>query len=149
MPTPNVKNKRHVAHLEQVRRQTQAITIGSSIIIVLVVLIVIYGFFIDPLIKQARPVANVNGDTVSVSRFQVQVKIQRLQLINQYQQYLQYAQMFGITDLAESLYGEVAGGTPPDELSGEDDESEGEDAMTEATVPATSKRKGAMASSRS
>ena len=54
-----------------------------------------------------------------------------------------------LTDLAESLYGEVAGGTPPDELSGEDDESEGEDAMTEATVPATSKRKGAMASSRS
>ncbi len=100
MPTHNIKNKRHVAHLEQVRRQTQAIQIGSIIIIALVLLVVAYGFLIDPLIKQARPVANVNGTTISVAKFQVQAKIQRLQLINQYQQYLQYAQMFGITDLA-------------------------------------------------
>lgn len=100
MPTPSVKNKRHVAHLEQVRRQTEAIKIGSIIIIVIVVAILAYGFFIDPMIKAARPVANVNGDTVSVAKFQAQAKIQRLQLINQYQQYLQYAQMFGITDLA-------------------------------------------------
>jgi peptidyl-prolyl cis-trans isomerase D len=100
MPTPSVKNQRHVAHLEQVRRQTKAIQIGSIVIIVLVALIVIYGFVIAPLIKQMSPVANVNGDNVSVARFQIEVKIQRLQLINQYQQYLQYAQMFGITDLA-------------------------------------------------
>ncbi len=100
MPTPNVKNKRHVAHLEQVRRQTQAIKIGSIVVIAIVAALLIYGMFIDPIVKQNRPVASVNGETVTLAKFQVQAKIQRLQLVNQYNQYLQYAQMFGITDLA-------------------------------------------------
>ena len=100
MPTPNVKNKRHVAHLEQVRRQTQAIKIGSIVVIAIVAAILIYGMFIDPIVKQNRAVASVNGETVTLAKFQVQAKIQRLQLVNQYNQYVQYAQMFGITDLA-------------------------------------------------
>lgn len=100
MPTPNIKNKRHVAHLEQVRRQNQAVKIGSIIVIVVVLAVVAYGIFIDPIVKQSRPVASVNGETISVGRFQAQAKFQRMQLVGQYNQYLQYAQMFGITDLA-------------------------------------------------
>jgi len=100
MPTPNVKNKRHVAHLEQVRRQTQAIKIGSIVVIAVVALVLIYGMLIDPIVKQNRAVASVNGENITLAKFQLQAKIQRLQLVNQYNQYLQYAQMFGITDLA-------------------------------------------------
>lgn len=100
MPTPNIKNKRHVAHLEQVRRQTQAIKIGSIVVIAIVAAVLIYGMFIDPIVKQNRAVASVNGEAVTLAKFQVQAKIQRLQLVNQYNQYVQYAQMFGITDLA-------------------------------------------------
>ena len=98
--TPNVKNKKHVAHLEQVRRQNQVIKIGAIVIIVVVLALVSYGFFLDPIIKRSRPVAIVNGDNITVGRFQVEGKIERLQLVNQYSQYLQYAQMFGITDLS-------------------------------------------------
>ena len=98
MPKTNIKNKRHVAHLEQVARQTRAIKIGAVIIIALVLGLVIYGAIIDPAIKPHRPVASVNGVWVTVGDFQTQAKIQRLQLISQYNQYLQYAQMFGISD---------------------------------------------------
>lgn len=100
MPTTNSKNKKHVAHLEQVRRQNQGITIASIVIIAIVVALVAYGFFLDPIIKQARPVATVNGENVNVSQYVMHAKIIRLQLVNQYGQYMQYAQMFGITDLA-------------------------------------------------
>jgi parvulin-like peptidyl-prolyl isomerase len=100
MPKTNIKNKRHVAHLEQVARQTRAIKIGSIIIIALVLAVVIYGAIIDPAIQPYRPVASVNGVWVRVADFQAEGKIQRLQLVNQYNQYLQYAQMFGIADPA-------------------------------------------------
>ena len=99
MPKTNIKNKKHVAHLEQVRRQTQAVKIASITIIALVVGLVLYGLVIDPIIQPYRPVANVNGEWVTIGKFQVQAKMQRFQLVNQYNQYMQYAQMFGITDL--------------------------------------------------
>jgi parvulin-like peptidyl-prolyl isomerase len=98
MPKANIKNKRHVAHLEQVRRQTQAIKIGAIIVITLVIGVVLYGIVIEPALKPYRPVASVNGASVTVGKFQAQGKIQRLQLLNQYNQILQYAQMFGIAD---------------------------------------------------
>lgn len=95
----NPKNKKHVAHLEMVHRQETAIKIVSAIIIAIVVLIVLYGVVLDPLIKPYRPVANVNNEWVTVGKFQGQAKIQRLQLVNQYGQYLQYAQMFGVQNI--------------------------------------------------
>jgi hypothetical protein len=100
MPKTNIKNKRHVAHLEQVARQDRAIKIGAAITIALVLGLAIYAIVIDPAIKPHRPVASVNGVWITVEQFQAEGKIQRLQLLSQYNQYLQYAQMFGVTDLA-------------------------------------------------
>lgn len=54
-----------------------------------------------------------------------------------------------LTDLAEALYGEVAGGTSADMASVEDDEMDDTDASAAVPVPASTKRKGAMASGRS
>ncbi len=98
MPNTNIKTKRHVAHLEQVHRQERMIKIISSIIIVIVLGLVLYGFVIDPAIKPYRAVASVNGDTINVGKFQAEAKIQRMQLVRNYMQYVQYAQMFGIQD---------------------------------------------------
>ena len=95
----NTKNKRHVAHLEQVRRQTQAIKVASIIVIALVVGLVSYGLFIDPIIQLYRPVVNVNGEWITAGKFRAQATVQRILLINQYNQYLQYGQMFGIADV--------------------------------------------------
>lgn len=98
MPKNTNISKKHVAHLEQVRRQTQAIKITAIAVIVVVVGLVGYGILINSVLLPYRPVAVVNGEWVTVQEFQTQDKIQRLQLISQMEQYLQYAQMFGVSD---------------------------------------------------
>ena len=98
MPNQKHVNKKHLAHLEVVRRQDRAIRISALIIILLVVGIVAYGVLTNTVLMPYRLVASVNGDTITAGEFQTQVKIQRIQTINQYMQYMQYAQMFGIQD---------------------------------------------------
>lgn len=96
MPQPT--NKKHLAHLEVVRRQDRAIRIGAIAIALVVVALVAYGILSNTVFLGMRTVARVNGTTISMHDFQVQAKMQRVQLINQYGQYLQFAQYFGIQD---------------------------------------------------
>ncbi|HEY3313517.1 MAG TPA: peptidylprolyl isomerase [Anaerolineales bacterium] len=98
MPTQKHINKKHLAHLEVVRRQDRIIRISALVIILLVVGVVGYGLLANTVLLPYREVANVNGDKITVGEFQAQVKIQRIQAINRYIQYMQYAQMFGIQD---------------------------------------------------
>jgi peptidyl-prolyl cis-trans isomerase D len=98
MPNQKHINKKHLAHLEVVRRQDRIIRISALVIILLVVGVVAYGFLSNTVLMQYRTVAEVNGDKIQAGEFQTQVKIQRIQAINRYMQYLQYAQMFGIQD---------------------------------------------------
>ncbi len=49
-----------------------------------------------PYLKAQQPVVTVNGKSVSLREFQVQVRVARQQYIDQYMQYYQFAQMFGI-----------------------------------------------------
>ncbi len=98
MPNQKHINKKHLAHLEVVRRQDRIIRISAIVIIVLVVGIVGYGILSNSVLLPYRTVASVNGDTISVGEFQTQVKISRIQSINRYMQYIQYAQMFGVQD---------------------------------------------------
>lgn len=95
---PNIRhtNKKHLAHLEIVRRQDKAIRIGAIVIILLVIGIVVYGILSNTVLLPLRSVASVNGEKISAGEFQSQVKVQRIQSINRYMQYLQYAQMLGI-----------------------------------------------------
>lgn len=98
MPNQKIVNKKHLAHLQVIRRQDQIIRISALVIIVLVVAIVGYGILANSVLLPYREVANVNGDKILAGEFQTQVKIQRIQAINRYTQYLQYAQMFGVQD---------------------------------------------------
>jgi len=98
MPNQKHFNKKHLAHLEVVRRQDRIIRISALIIILLVVGIVGYGILSSTVLLPLRQVASVNGDKITVKEFQTNVKIQRIQAINRYMQYMQYAQMFGVQD---------------------------------------------------
>jgi parvulin-like peptidyl-prolyl isomerase len=100
MPNQKHINKKHLAHLEVVRRQDRIIRISAIAIIVLVVGIVAYGVLTNSVLLPYRNVATVNGDNITVAEFQTQVKISRIQSINRYMQYMQYAQMFGVQDPA-------------------------------------------------
>ena len=98
MPNEKHINKKHLAHLEVVRRQDRIIRISAIIIIVLVVGIVGYGILANSVLLPYRTVASVNGEKISAGEFQTQAKLQRIQAINRYSQYMQYAQMFGVQD---------------------------------------------------
>ncbi len=98
MPNPTNLSKKHLAHLAVVKRQERIITISTILIVALVIGIVGYGVLINTVLMPYRDVATVNGDQITVKEFQSMVKIARFNAINSYSQYLQYAQMFGVTD---------------------------------------------------
>ncbi len=98
MPNEKHINKKHLAHLEVVRRQERILRISAAVIILLVVGIVGFGILNNTVLMPYRSVASVNGENITAREFQQQVKLQRVQTINQYIQYLQFAQMFGVQD---------------------------------------------------
>lgn len=98
MPNEKHTNKKHLAHLEVVRRQDRIIRISALVIILIVVAIVAYGILTSTVLLPYQTVVSVNGEKINVEQFQAQVKLERIQTINQYAQYLQFAQMLGIQD---------------------------------------------------
>jgi parvulin-like peptidyl-prolyl isomerase len=108
MPNEKHVNKKHLAHLEVIRRQDRIIRIVFIAIIVLVIGIVGYGILNNTVLLLYRSVATVNGEKITVREFQQEVKLRRIQTINQYSQYLQYAQMFGVQDpMNDSNFGPI------------------------------------------
>jgi len=81
-----------------VKRQERAILISAIVIAVVVIVIVAYGILGDTVLMPYRTVATVNGDKINAGDFQKQVKMQRLQLVSQFNRYYQFAQMFGVAD---------------------------------------------------
>ena len=111
-----ISNKKHVAHAEVVRRQSLAIQYAALAIIVVVVGLLAYGFLSTSVLLPYRTVASVNGDKINLREFQGRVRLQRIQLINNFTQYYQFAQMFGAQDpfsdpnfggLLQQIYGQL------------------------------------------
>jgi peptidyl-prolyl cis-trans isomerase D len=94
--SPKILTKKHLARQDRERRQTRMI-IGISIgIIAIVVLGIVFGLLYGTLFLNYRPAVTVNGESRSLHDFQVRVRVNRQQLISQYMQYTQLAQMFGM-----------------------------------------------------
>lgn len=108
MPNEKHINKKHLAHLEVVRRQDRIIRISAITIIVLVIGIVAFGILNGTVFLPYRSVATVNGENITAREFQQQVKLERVQTINTYIQYMQYAQMMGVQDpLNDTNFGPI------------------------------------------
>lgn len=106
--TPPKNSKKHTAHLQVIRRQERAIWITAIVVAVIVIGLVAYGILSDTVFLPYRAVAKVNGDSIKAGDFQKQVKLQRLQLVNQFSQYYQFAQMFGASDpLSDPNFGQT------------------------------------------
>ncbi len=95
-PNPKTASKKHIARLERERRQTRIIKIVAILIVAAVVLILGYGYLDINVLQKLQPVAEVNGEKITTKEFQARVQLQRNQLVNQYVQYQQYQQMFGM-----------------------------------------------------
>jgi peptidyl-prolyl cis-trans isomerase D len=97
-----IASKKHLARLERERRQTQLISSIAVAIVVVIVALIGYGILNETVLKARRAVITVNGDSVSLHEFQVRVKLARKQFVDQYMQYYQFAQMFGIDPTTDS-----------------------------------------------
>ncbi len=95
-----VISKKHLARLERERRQARAIVIGAIVVLVAVIGMVVYAVLDKAYFQVRRPIARVNGEKILVGEFQTRARIRKLELINYYIQYYQFALMFGITDPA-------------------------------------------------
>lgn len=93
-----VISKKHLARLERERRQARAIVISAVVILVAVIGMIVYGVLDKTYFQVRRPIARVNGEKILVGEFQARARIRKLELINYYIQYYQFALMFGIAN---------------------------------------------------
>jgi len=94
--SPKIITKKHLARQERERRQTRVITGVAIGVVVIVLLGIAYGLLNDTLFLRWRPAVTVNGQSLSLSDFQMRVRATRLSLISQYMQYIQFGQMLGM-----------------------------------------------------
>ena len=88
-------NKKH-AHLSKQEKKQQKIIMTTFIIVaILIVGSIAFGLLNEYVLKYNRPVATINGDKLMPDEFEKQVRYSRYQLMEQYLQYSNLAQMFG------------------------------------------------------
>ncbi|MFC2028906.1 peptidylprolyl isomerase [Chloroflexota bacterium] len=89
-------NKKHMARMQKERKQIRTITLTAIIVIASVIVLVLFGVLGQTVFQARQPVAEVGGESISTKSFDAHVRLLRQQLINQYLQYLQFSQMFGL-----------------------------------------------------
>jgi peptidyl-prolyl cis-trans isomerase D len=99
-----IVSKKHLARMERERRQTTLITIVAAGILAIVLLMIGYGILQQTVLFNLQPILKVNKDTLSTREFAVRVKIARKQMINQYMQYEQLAQMLGVDPTTDANF---------------------------------------------
>jgi peptidyl-prolyl cis-trans isomerase D len=100
--TTKVISKKHLARLERERRQTRLISSIAIGLVIIIVGLIGYGILNETYLKTRQPIVTVNGSSVTMREFQVRVKLARQQYVNQYMQYYQFSQMFGIDPTTDS-----------------------------------------------
>ncbi len=85
------KNK-FVARREREQKQAALIRNIAMAIVLIVVILIGYGYIDQIFIQQQKAVAIVNEEKITISQFQARVRLDRENLINQYLQYAQMAQ---------------------------------------------------------
>lgn len=99
---PVVHTKKHVARLERERRQIKLIQYIFFGVLVFVIGMLIYGYLDSNVFQLQKPVAKVGDVEITRKDFQIRIRIERASLINNYFQYSQFAQMFGM-DMSAQL----------------------------------------------
>src|SRR3990172_7360631 len=91
-----IVNKKHQARLQREKKQIRTITYTTIIVVAAVIVLVLFGVFGQTILRSKQPVAEVGGVSISTKSFEAHVRLLRQQMINQYLQYLQFAQLFGM-----------------------------------------------------
>jgi cell division septation protein DedD len=87
--------KKHLARQQREHLQNRYILLASLTVIIIVVGLIGYGVAQQYIIQPQQPVAKVGNKAITTKQFQTFVLYERLTLIQQYQRYQQFAQLFG------------------------------------------------------
>lgn len=98
----NALTKKHIARLERERQQNRLIIMFFGAVVVIVLGILGYMLLNEKYLKPHQTVARVGDEKITLSQFQARVRLQRDQIIQQYMQYYQFSQSFGM-DLSSQL----------------------------------------------
>lgn len=91
-----VLHKKHVARLEREKQQTRLILYTFFGILGAVVLLLVYGWLDANYLQLNRPVAKIDDAEILVKDFEPRVRLRRQQLLDDFIQYQQYQQFFGM-----------------------------------------------------
>ncbi|MBT3321787.1 MAG: hypothetical protein HN392_05825 [Anaerolineae bacterium] len=94
------KNK-FVARREREEQQATLVRNIAIVVVLSVVLLIGYGYLDQTVLQTQKAVATVNDEKISISQFQARVRLERKSLINQYIQYAQMGQQFGMDVAAQ------------------------------------------------
>jgi parvulin-like peptidyl-prolyl isomerase len=99
---PKTVTKKHMARLERERRQANLIR-GIAIGAILVVALLLgYGYININVLQLREPVATVNGEEISTGEWQERVQLHRINLLNLFNTYQFYQQSFGM-DMSQQI----------------------------------------------
>ena len=93
---PKVVTRKHIARLERERRQINLIRGIALVGILIVVGLLLYGYLRLNVFVLRESVAEVNGTTLMTGVFQERVRLERVSLYNQLNQYQFFQQNFGM-----------------------------------------------------
>ncbi|HSJ89547.1 MAG TPA: peptidylprolyl isomerase [Anaerolineales bacterium] len=93
---PRVATKKHQARLERERRQINLIRAIAIAGVVIVVLLLVYGYLKLNVLSLREPVAVVNGVKITTQQWQERVRLERINLYNQLNRYQFFQQSFGM-----------------------------------------------------
>lgn len=91
-----VLHKKHVARLQREQQQSRMILYAFVGILAAVALLLVYGYLDINYFQLQKPVAKVGDTEILASQFEPRVRMQRQQILAQYNQYAQYGQLFGM-----------------------------------------------------
>lgn len=94
--------KKHVARLEREQKQSRIILYTFFGVLATVIGLLLYGYLDVKYFQLQKPVAKVGDVEISLSAFQGRVRLQRQQLLSQYNDYYQFMQIYGF-DLTQQL----------------------------------------------
>jgi parvulin-like peptidyl-prolyl isomerase len=101
--------KKHLDRIHREQQQRRWIIIGSLVVLILVVLVIGYGYLDQQVLRYRRPVAEINGERISAQEFRNFTKYYRYNLIRSAESTYQFASMFGgDQSTLQSLLGELS-----------------------------------------
>lgn len=93
---PINQSKKHVARLEHDRIQVARVRIVAIVMFVIIALLLGYGYLDTNYLQLRKPVAEVNGEKITILQWQERMQLQRVNLANLYQRYTYAQQNFGM-----------------------------------------------------